>query len=373
MKKILCVLIIIVSCGFCAENDVSGMILSHPITVIKDFSVNGDGWAREPVLRRMPDGSLLCLHYTGGPWEPDDANYAEATRSYDDGKTWTAGEKLFDHPSKAVWTPEMFVVGDDVYVMVHTFNTSSWYCGLNVFWSLSKDSGKTWTEPTTMPGHSKSFSHRRGIVMSNGQWFFPIYCQEQREGFDVSFDRKNYAHGKNWPFCVAAMVCKPGWEDVQVYGYKSGEKVFLWENNVVELEPGHLIMLMRASGTKLLYRMDSYDYGKTWTNATATDIPNGDSKITLFKIGDSVVLLGNQCGNRSSLSLWVSNDNLQTWETKIELAKIGDPKTMPQIEHNPKMICYPEGFADEEKEVFYMAFENGITHFLMKIPFSDFL
>lgn len=350
-----------------------GMLMSHDVVEIKNFAINGDGWAREPVLRRMPDGSLLCLHYTGGPWEPDDANYVEVTRSYDDGETWTKGEKLFDHPMKAVWAPELFVVGDDVYAIVHMFNTPNWYCGLNVFWALSRDSGKTWTEPTTMPGHSKCFSHRQGIVMSNGEWFFPIYCQEQRKGFDVIFDRDNLSHGKAWIFCVAGMVCKPGWKDVQVYGYRSANEVHVWENNAVELEPGHLVMFMRASGTCVLYRMDSYDYGKTWSDLLPTDIPNGDSKITLYKIADTVILLGNQCKDRSCLSLWVSNDGCDTWSTKLELAKIGNADNMPQIDHNPKMICYPDGFVDYEQKVLYVAFENGVSHFLMKIPFADFL
>ena len=43
-------------------------------------------YAREPVLRRMKDGSLVCLFLTGGPKEPDNDNVVKITRSEDEGK-----------------------------------------------------------------------------------------------------------------------------------------------------------------------------------------------------------------------------------------------------------------------------------------------
>ena len=39
-------------------------------TLIHEFET----YAREPVIRRLPDGSLLCLFLTGGPTEPDNQN-----------------------------------------------------------------------------------------------------------------------------------------------------------------------------------------------------------------------------------------------------------------------------------------------------------
>ena len=54
-------------------------------TLIHEFK----SYAREPVIRRMPDGSLLCLFLTGGPTEPHNENKTVACRSFDGGDTWT--------------------------------------------------------------------------------------------------------------------------------------------------------------------------------------------------------------------------------------------------------------------------------------------
>ena len=52
-------------------------------------------YAREPVIRRMKDGTLICLVLTGGPKEPANDNVVKIMRSSDDGKTWSEPEILF--------------------------------------------------------------------------------------------------------------------------------------------------------------------------------------------------------------------------------------------------------------------------------------
>ena len=66
-------------------------------------------FAREPVLRRMADGSLVCLFLTGGPTEPHNDNHVVISRSLDDGCTWSVPEPLFSHRGRAVWATELFV------------------------------------------------------------------------------------------------------------------------------------------------------------------------------------------------------------------------------------------------------------------------
>ncbi len=356
-----------------SEVKLNGLVFAYPPVLINDFKKNGDGWSREPVLRRMPDGSLLCLHYTGGPWEPDNGNFVVATRSTDEGKTWSSPEPFLKHPTRAVWSPELFVSDKTVFVPINTFDAPTWYNNLKTFTTVSTDAGKTWTEPVSLPGFASSFTLRRGFVMSNGEWFFSAFCQEQADGFTQKFSRQKLIEGKNWPFCVSALVCKPGWKDIEMHGYHKREDLgMLWEPNTVEVAPGHLVMLMRASGTGVLYRTESRDFGRTWAKVAPSDIPNGNSKITLLKVGQDVLLIGNQCKDRSEVSLWVSKDGCKTWTKKIRLATIENTTTMEKIEHNPAMICYPDGFADDARKVLYLAMEDGIRHYFMKIPYADF-
>ena len=43
-------------------------------------------FAREPVLRRMADGSLISTALSGGPGEPHEDNFVLSVRSEDEGK-----------------------------------------------------------------------------------------------------------------------------------------------------------------------------------------------------------------------------------------------------------------------------------------------
>ncbi|MBN8827026.1 MULTISPECIES: sialidase family protein [unclassified Spirosoma] len=353
-----------------------GVEFAYPPGIINEFSkANGqDGWAREPILRRMPDGTLLCLHMTGGPWEPNNANYTAVSRSTDNGASWSSPELLLKHPNQAVYSSELFISGAQVYNCLISFYTDSWYSQAKSFTSASQNAGKTWTEPMSLPGSLSNFMLKRGFVLSNGDWFFPVACQEKADGFTEVFNRTTFTQGKHWPFCVSGLICKPGWKEAQLFGYhKRADLGMLWEPNAIEVSPGHLVMLMRASGTSVLYRTESRDYGRTWTEVGPSDIPNGNSKIMMLKIGKQVILVGNQCKDRSEVALWVSDDGCKTWKKKIRLAKIMDMATMSKIEHNAPMICYPDGFADDQQKLLYLALEDGIRHYLLKIPYADFL
>ncbi|MVM42239.1 hypothetical protein GO730_38720 [Spirosoma sp. HMF3257] len=359
-----------------SNTQLHGISFTYPPRIINEFSkANGQaGWAREPILRRMPDGTLFCLHYTGGAWEPADSNYVAASRSTDDGASWSRPEIILRHPRQAVCPTELFVVGTDAYISPFTFYTDSWYTHMKSFTSASQNAGKTWSEPISLPGTVSSFMLKRGFVLSNGEWFFPISCQEQVDGFTETFSRTTLTQGKHWPFCVSSLICKPGWKDIMPFGYhKRDDLGVLWEPNAIEVSDGHIVMLMRASGTGVLYRTESSDYGRTWTRVVPSDIPNGNSKIMMLKIGKQVILVGNQCKDRSELSLWVSDDGCKTWKKKIRLAQIVDLAVVGKIEHNAPMICYPDGFTDDRQKLLYLAMEDGIRHYLLKIPYSDFL
>ena len=45
-------------------------------------------WAREPVIAKMKNGTLVCVHIGGGPTEPHNDNVVLYTKSYDDGESW---------------------------------------------------------------------------------------------------------------------------------------------------------------------------------------------------------------------------------------------------------------------------------------------
>ena len=131
-------------------------------------------YGREPVLRKMADGSLICTFLTGGPTEPHNDNYAAVARSFDGGATWTEPEPLFRHKRRAVWCTELFTEGDRVTAAVHTYNAGCFYRELLTYFSESRDCGRTWSEPVTPRGQINGCSLRQGITLSNGDVLFPL-------------------------------------------------------------------------------------------------------------------------------------------------------------------------------------------------------
>ena len=91
-------------------------------------------FAREPVLRRMADGSLISTALSGGPGEPHEDNFVLSVRSEDEGKTWSKPEILFRHGERAVWVTEIFTEGVCPMMFVHTYHTPSFYREIHIIW-----------------------------------------------------------------------------------------------------------------------------------------------------------------------------------------------------------------------------------------------
>jgi len=67
--------------------------------------------------------------------------------------------------------------------------------------------------------------------------------------------------------------------------------------SVAELSNGTIVMLMRKDGTVWLYRCDSKDGGKSWSNYYQTNIPNPSNKPRLFNLDNGRIALINTASN----------------------------------------------------------------------------
>lgn len=320
-----------------------------------------DNYGREPVIRKTKNGTLLCIYLTGGTWEPENKNVVKIIKSCDDGKTWTEPIILFSHHSRGVWAPEMFVNGDKIIIFLNTYNAENHYRELQTFYSVSEDDGESWTEPKSIPGGLNGVSIRQGIVLSNDEYLFPLYWGEVINNFDWTEDTiKNYRFNHIYRCGVAIVDLQ--FKNFKQYGYIKS-KMGLWEPNCVEIEPGHVIMYMRNNNAPYLGISHSYDYGRTWTEFKQTDIPNANTKVTLLKINDNIVMVNNFIDNtdfdeRTHLQIWVSKDGIN-WIKKIKL------------EDDDAYFFYPHAYYDEDEEILYVAYENSKQFYLQKIPSKD--
>lgn len=345
---------------------------AYPVTTM--FNADSEyRFAREPTPRRMPDGSILSLVYTGGDREPHPGNIATVIRSEDDGKTWTRPQLLWKHPLRCTWGTEIFTEGKRPVAIFQTFSYETFYAELRAFMTFTDDNGKSWTPPVSVPGVPPNFSVRQGKVLSDGSWLFPVYWLDQRSKWDeysapgacfTSGVIRSTDGGKS--FSLHGAVATPG---------------NAWEPEITELDPGHLKMWVRYEhDAGVLWESESRDYGRTWTPARPGNIPNPGTKFVIYKIGDRQVLVNNVCTperrERDILEIWVSSDNCKTWSKKLPLARLFKEKSstwdgfweggdaLPQV-------AYPHGFADDKQEKLYLAIDAVRKFFFLTVPYSD--
>ena len=321
-------------------------------------------FGREPVIRKMRDGSIICLSLTGGETEPRNENYVGITRSYDQGKTWSRVENLFSHRDRGVWCTELFTDCETPFAVVYTYNAgknSQRYLDLNTFFSYTADSGKTWTVPASVPGGIGRCSLRQGFLLSNGDIFFPAYWDSTSGciGFSVNGVLNE---SEKLQFRCGAVISSDNGKTWSQYGYLAAENADLWEPNAVELENGHIMMYCRSSGGYLM-SSESFDYGRTWGALQTTDIPNADSKVTLLKRKNKIYMINNF-------------HNVPKWEerTHLQLAESADGKTFKKlvsIDDDNERFFYPHAFFDEEEQMLYVAYENATQHYLKKYTFEE--
>ena len=312
----------------------------------------------EADVERVQNGDLVLFCTCGGLTEPAPENRTLLFRSFDNGRTWTAGTQLCEENGLANYQTETAVLGEKLLVFVSEHDGR--FIGWKNFLMESEDGGFTFRkrELEALPG----YAFVRGMVrLSDGKVMFPYhaypitpameaYCRSRglyvwtnavpyvENGFLITEDGGK-TFRRQTAFCLDMKKMKA-----------EGYPQWIWpENTVVEAEPGHLIMLFRVDTAGFLWRSDSRDGGQTWSEPEKTSIPNPSNKPRLFRTESGKIVLANTPNSargleeRHPLELWISEDGLKSWSKKIRLSDF------------PGAYSYPSGFT--EGETLYLAFE----------------
>ncbi|AMM87316.1 hypothetical protein AZF01_22490 (plasmid) [Martelella sp. AD-3] len=312
----------------------------------------------------LPDNTRLTAFF-GGEREGEGDVAIWTVRG--DGESWETPRRLFAEDGLAHWNPVLLNEGNTVWLFykvgptVHTWTTR---------WSLSHDGGLTWSKPTELvPGDSgpRGPVKNKLLVMSNGEWLAPasVETEEIWDAFaDISADE-----GESWTRCDVPFTHHSNSDPHDNGGVWGGlaenalwetdpQKVFRWDGVIQpsawESAPGKIHMLMRSTRGHL-YRTDSDDFGRTWSEAYPTGTVNNNSGIDVAETGGVLALAynpnGGNWGRRTPLSLALSNDNAKTFQRVIDLETEEGEFSYPAIiargkelhltyTHNRKSIVY---------------------------------
>ncbi|HEY8443278.1 MAG TPA: sialidase family protein [Clostridia bacterium] len=326
--------------------------------------IHMDTLSCEPIARRMPNGDLLTICQCGDVKEPAPLNRVYAFRSKDEGQTWSPKELVYPEDGQAVYNTEVMVLNDEVtlFLTLHNGYFDDWKCVM----MKSYDSGYTWVNAGPPP-YLDSYTFVRGqITLKNGAILIPYQqyplTREQREWLKIN---KTYVWKSGVKTVRAGVIIsydggktfeKGGAIDISL------ERGWIWpEPTIVELSNGAITMLLRMDGAGYLYRSDSFDGGKSWTEPIKTDIPNPNNKVKLLKFNDGRIALLHTPNSslqglrsRNPLSVWISNDDLKSWYYKKDLTDFDG------------CFSYPDGFitSDQKHIMFTVDFNRHDIYFV---------
>ncbi len=368
---------------------------AEPITVHETVVFDGHkGWEHDGVTYRlacaayiaeMPNGDLLTWWLSGSDNEPSTDNNVLASRSTDKGKTWSEPYVLLAAGKHAVWFGPVWVEDGKVIAFCAEWPAEFQYTIWYYYRMESIDNGHTWSErePVSLRPTNNIMMHRI-TRLQNGEYLVPA-CFYDKRTVPLTASLEALAHTKtekealalppdpaiaaNPPIFLthqhgtsALITADPELRGLKEYGSIRNRPLGLLEGTAVQLNDGRIVMLMRAEWGGYLWRAESADNGRTWTDAWQTDIPNPTTLAYLLRLPDGRIALVHNAtgaepghaGIRDPLSIWLSNDEMETWYIKEDVI----------IAHKQAQLSYPCPIAVDGKLVFTYDRDRRETRFV---------
>ena len=283
-------------------------------------------------LAELPNGGLLCAWFAGSREGTNDINIA-LSRLPRGAERWTEPVWGSEDATRSEQNPVLFLAPDGKLWLLYTAQETrgcawaEWQRrvaegeaegGFTMQWTaiirrrLSTDGGQTWGPVETFMSEPGSFCRQPMVVLSNGDWLFPIY---------YSVEDRTVADTGDYSAMQISEDAGRTWTEYPVPD--SGGRI---QASVLELDPGQLIAFFRSRSADNVYVSRSVDYGRTWTQPERTVLPNNNSSIQAVKlVSGNIAIVFNHAGGGSDptqvvwprvrypITVALSEDGGQTW------------------------------------------------------------
>lgn len=291
----------------------------------------------------LSDGSIAVAWFAGTrESNPDTAIWWCRQR---DGK-WEKPKMMAKCGYIAHWNPVLHPIGDGTLLLYFKVGKSpdSW----DTWKTRIDEDGNAYYRPRQMKSTDVDQGRMtpgpvRGkiVVTSSGAWIAPSSIEKvvgrSLVGWHVHSDvewesviHRSSNRGKTWKSFI--VPCPR----------KAGEYGGIIQPSVWEVSSGRLAALFRSTNG-ILYRSDSSDDGRNWSQAVPTDIPNPNSAVDVSRMGDIVALVYNPTNGN-----WTRRSPLSVSFSGPDGTLFSDPVHMEDGAGNysyPAMVATSDGFA----------------------------
>lgn len=274
-------------------------------------------------LVELKNGDILAAWFAGTKeGAPDVAIYGSRMHA----GTWSAPSELARADKVACWNPVLFHATDGRLWLYYKYGThpSTWL-GARKF---STDEGQTWSAEEHLPDgilgpiKDKPLVLADGTIVSgssveNGKWNAWVERSSDNGATWSKFGPITLPEAADIPdagaLAAAAQVDKPTPdENVHTKLYPPAKEVIgIIQPSVVSLGAHHLRFYARIhSRANRIAVSDSFDDGRTWSQASLIALPNPNSGIDAVRLRDGriVLIFNNSYNTRTPLNLAVSKD-----------------------------------------------------------------
>jgi predicted neuraminidase len=274
----------------------------------------------------LKDGVILSAWFGGSREGAKDVAIWAARR---EASGWSKPVELVREPDIACWNPVLFHSKDGRLWLYYKFgeSPSSWTAGR----LFSDDEGKTWSKQEHLPAGLIGPSRAKPLLLKDGTVLSGTSV-ESYESWAAWIERSTDS-AKTWqkigPITVPEPLDIPD-EGALAAAQEKGSDIGPEQSgSITKLYPpakttigiiqpvlldfgkGHVRLYARAhTKAARIAAADSFDSGKSWTQAHYINLPNPNSGIDAVRLGDGrIVMLYNHSYNRRNvLNLAVSRD-----------------------------------------------------------------
>lgn len=262
-------------------------------------------------LLLLKSGDLLCFWFSGS-WEGESDIAIVAARLPKGARQWSRPQLIDHHIGESYQNPVGFQAPDGTIWVLHTTQgAGQGQANAKVLASKSSDNGKSWSAPEVLFDTPGAFVRQPLQIMPNGDWMLPMYFTPSAgitTGAETNYSvvKISSDKGKNWKECK--IPDSNGYVQPGVVRLPSGKYIAFFRSRFADF-------IFRSESTDGCTWTPPHKTALPNNNSSiqVTQLKNGHLVMAFNNVGSEMTDGKPKAGPRKPLSVALSVDGGETW------------------------------------------------------------